>query len=412
MTINARRAFYTENGDDDFLAQLSVTEAERKPLRAARDEIRATLKQGMADWSHFMTRSELFESSAIALLARDAAPPLRPKFRMQGSWSYDTLNRVTQDPPQEIDLDDGMFLPVSFLSQNGSAHPAIVSSGYFRTVEAILTPLCDDNDWVLITDMPSCVRVELKQGAHIDIALYAIPDDDFRTLVEKADAALHHNKMRDQELMFAEDVYPRLPSDHIMLAHREEGWKPSDPRKLETWFQEAVDRHGYQLRRVCRYLKGWRDSRWDQCRLSSIALMACAVTAFDEADAKPAQTRDDVAFEMVAARLPALLSGRIANPVVAGLYLDDKWQDCRADFVAQAQKLHASLSAALASSSPTLARNTLCGELGVYMPTNLEYFVVDGPSGPGILSQGILQGLGAEEPARAAVQLGGDDRYG
>jgi hypothetical protein len=62
-----------------------------------------------------------------------------------------------------------------------------------------------------------------------------------------------------------------------MLAHRDEGWKPSDPRKLEEWFRAAVRQHGEQLRRVCRYLKNWRDNRWEGCRLSSIALMACTV---------------------------------------------------------------------------------------------------------------------------------------
>ena len=42
---------------------------------------------------------------------------------------------------QEIDLDDGVFLPVSFLSQNGGAHPIVASAGYFAAVERILLAL-------------------------------------------------------------------------------------------------------------------------------------------------------------------------------------------------------------------------------------------------------------------------------
>lgn len=411
MGINAQRAFNNDDTNDNYLSRLNVDEDEKAELRGARDEIRNALKAGLQNWADVVERQTLFEAAALNAFVVDSATVLRPKFKMQGSWSYHTLNCATHEPPQEIDLDDGMFLPVSFLSQNGTTHPAIVSSSYFQAVEAILAPLCEEHEWTLVTDMPSCVRVEVYDGAHIDIALYAIPDDEFEVLVEKAEASLHAQQLRDQEIAFAEDIYPSLPSDHIMLAHREQGWKPSDPRKLETWFQNAIERHGYQLRRVCRYLKAWRDSNWDKCRLSSISLMACAVTAFDEASSAPDGSRDDLAFSMVADRLSELLSGRIPNPVVAGQYLDEKWDECRQEFVDAASRLSTVMRNALAASRPEDARDPLVAELGPYMPTNITYYVAGVPS-PAILSEGILGSLAAEESQRAAVQLGGDDRYG
>ena len=95
---------------------------------------------------------------------------------MQGSFAYRTLNEPAHNPPQEIDLDDGVFVPVSFLNDSGRARPALISSGYFAAVEALPAPICVLNGWKLIDDKPSCVRVELDGSAHIDLALYAIPD--------------------------------------------------------------------------------------------------------------------------------------------------------------------------------------------------------------------------------------------
>ena len=254
----------------------------------------------------------LFEAAA----AQSAPASLKPKFKMQGSFAYRTLNEPAHTPPQEIDLDDGIFVPVSFLNDNGRSHPALISSGYFRAVEALLTPVCRERSWTLVTDKPSCVRVELDDGAHIDFALYAIPDEEFEELVEtevlaKAMGA-QDRAMLTEQIELAEDLYRGLREDQIMLAHREEGWKPSDPRKLEDWFRAALRKHGEQLRRVCRYLKGWRDYNWEACRLSSIALMACVVTTYDEAAQAPADNRDDLALLEIADRLPDLLRGRIA----------------------------------------------------------------------------------------------------
>lgn len=421
MGINAHRALFSEantkNDAQCYLRQLSVEETEKQTLRAARDDIRTAIREGFGNWKAWARRDEMFVAAAFStVLAYDSEPALRPKFRMQGSWSYFTLNCVTLEPPQEIDLDDGIFLPTSFLNQGGTLHPVVVSKTYFDAVEKILKPLCQKRGWTLICNKSSCVRVSIYQGAHIDLALYAIPDTQFSALMEKAIAAATRSGMVfDRDTVLLEDtVYRDIDPDQIMLAHREEGWMRSDPRKLEDWFQDAVLRHGEQIRRVCRYLKGWRDHNWATSKLSSIALMACVVTAYDDAMTAPPANRDDEALRLVARHLPQLLGGSIPNPVVPGLVLNDNWTpQCRAGFVAQAQKLVSALDAALNSAFATAALATLRGELGPHFPDDRDLLAVDGSNAaPSILTTGILKEMGQEPDARAAVKRGGDSRYG
>lgn len=416
LGANAHRTLFSSGEHDTYLRSLTVETEQRTTLQVARDEIRDEIRSGLREWSGHIERRQLFDARMLASVSfADSDLALRPKFRMQGSWSYHTLNRATHIPPQEIDLDDGVFLPVSFLSQNGTTHPVVVSAGYFTAVERILTPLCERKGWTLVTDKPSCVRVEIDDDAHIDLALYAIPDDEFEELLEKAATSMQFDtRMLDENVSFAEQIYPRLPTDQIMLAHREEGWKPSDPRKLEDWFQSAINEHGQQLRRVCRYLKGWRDYNWTSCRLSSIALMACVVTAYDEAVGSIAENRDDLALQMVANRLPELLERRIPNPVVHGQYLDEGWtRECRADFIAKARNLVMRIDSALTANQSGTVIEHLRAALGDYLPDDEDLVVIDASIGaPTILNSGILKDFADHPDAREAVKKGGDGRYG
>lgn len=372
MGLNAHRVFENSTAYGSFHSAITVSPAQEDALRSARDDIRAALRVGMRDWSTVIEKAFLFDERLATL----EPPALRPKFRMQGSFSYRTQVEPAQLPPQEIDLDDGLFLPVSFLTDRGGRHPVVASAGLFATVERVLGPLCEKNGWTLITDKPSCVRVEISDTAHVDIALYAIPDAQFAELLEEA--ALRKSAkgevttaavIRDQ-LEFDEDLYRRISASEIMLAHRREGWKPSDPRKLDEWFQAAVDRHGQQIRRVAKYLKGWRDFQWLECRLSSIALMAAIVAEYDRHPAWFDQSRDDQAVLVVAQSLPAFLSGKIDNPVVPGQRLDEGWTpDMRNSFVARASQLGATLESAINRSiSPSATLVLLGKEFGDRIP--------------------------------------------
>ena len=322
---------------------------------------------------------------------------------MQGSLAYGTLNDPAQKPPQEMDLDDGLFLPVSFLAGNGQSHPALISQGLFFVVENALEKLCQrKKGWTLDRSKPSCVRVCLPGHAHVDVALYSIPDAEFDELSRRM---LKEATYDEQGLEIHEWLYHQLPASQIMLAHRHDGWKPSDPRELENWFRKAISRHetrGEVLRRVCRYLKAWRDFQWRECKLSSIALMACAVQTFDAlASALPAN-RDDLALEEVAKRLPEQLRHEIKNPVVDGQRLDEGWTPAmRQDYASRAHEFAAAVTAAVhQAQTATEAIQALQRVLGPRIPDDASLVRSDDEprrsaatieGAPAILTSGLLR---------------------
>lgn len=417
MAVNAHRSF---NGSHEhaYLHQLKVPDETIDEMREARDSIRQTLRAAFHDWSRNLNQegndSDLVVNSPIDQESLVGTP----KFRMQGSQSYYTANDPAHKPPQQIDLDDGMFLPVSFLEQGGKTHPVLVSAAYFKVVERALEPLCKANDWKLVTDRASCVRVELNNECHVDIALYAVPDQEFQTLIEKSEHArieMSADNALDR-LEILDEAYARLRSDQMMLAHRKNGWMPSDPRELEDWFKGAVEDFGYQVRYVSRYLKGWRDEEWESSRLSSIALMSAAVTVFGENGAHAFDGRDDLALLAVAKRLPDILGDRIPNPRVDGVYLDDGWSsEERAQFVEGARGLAGALTDALENStSANFTIECLQSRLGDRLPNDRSLVIVEKSNASEAPSAPAVVGLFKDEDAdaRPAVRTGGDERYG
>lgn len=346
-TLNAHRLFIGGKGRPGYLDNLKVSDQKEQALRRARDLVRQALRDGMP-----LQRQRLAQDGFIdrAMLAEGREIPLKPKFRMQGSAVYRTLNDPAHTPPQEIDYDDGVFLPTSFLARTN--RPALAAKGYFKAVESALEALCKQEGWELDTSKDCCVRIRgVAIDAHIDIPLYAIPDDDFSQLTEAAQEEIRKSIAADgvlDEASFAEPVFKQLRADHIMLATRNAGWRESDPRKIEDWFLEAIRDHGEGLRHVCRYLKGWRDHTWPKSRLSSLALMTCAVNIYEEFRGAPPKNRDDLALLLVVEQLPQLLRKRIENPVLDDQYLDDGWsEEERRQFVTGAEHLYAKLNTAL-----------------------------------------------------------------
>lgn len=412
MTVNAHRAFNSTQ-EQSFLKRLKVPHHTNIELRAARDDIRKAIRVGLAEWKKALNNDT----------ERLSHPSFTPnlgsaKFRMQGSQVYHTANDPEQKPPQEIDLDDGMFLPVTFFTNNGTEKPALISAMYFKAVEAALGPLCDKNNWKLNIRKASCVRVQINNECHVDIALYAVPDGEFKQLIEsksRLDNALTFDEeMKSIELF--EDVYQRITAGQMMLAHRKTGWMPSDPRQLEEWFKEAVATKGDQVRFVSRYLKAWRDKEWESCRLSSIALMSATVSVFQEHPKGFFQDRDDLALLAVSESLPRILSQRIPNPRVPAMFLDDGWNSIeRADFVDRAKDLHSSLHDAISVSvSPVTTIEKIRERLGYRFPNDVTLISDAKNNSDSQLPATRLTGLFQSENAhdRPPVQQRGDERYG
>lgn len=291
--LNISTLFYTDAGETNLLQNLNLKSPQEKYIGEAKTAIRDRLRTGIPQ--------ELKKAGYPGQVPE-------PRFFTQGSWAYKTLNAPAQKP-QQADIDDGAYMPLSFVSQ--TKRPSMASAIFFKATEAALKPLVDaNNGWKLITDKPTCVRVVISEYAHVDIPLYAIPDQEFTTL---AKLAMDHgyNEIREAVMAKAEqDAWWALPRHSVLLAHRQEDWLESDPRPVKKWFEREVLVKGDQLRRIIRFIKAFRDWQWPTGGPSSILLMAAATPNFEKRE-----RRDDMALLDVVAKIPGALRRGVFNPI-------------------------------------------------------------------------------------------------
>ena len=384
MPLNLHGLFAGAPSLPGFREGINLPEPDEAVLQEARDDIRMELKakfRAISD-AEPLRKAFIVEGSLRAAFG-DRLKGLRitPKFHSQGSYVYKTLNDPVADhvPPQQVDLDDGVFLPTSFVNEE---RPIIAAKAYFKAVEEALEPLCKRKGWRLNRAKSSCVRVHVGAKIHIDLPLYAIPDKDFEQIVERMAKAhgMEASIAMDASILLDEE-YAALPDDQIMLAERNGTWRRSDPRALERWFVAAVERHGEALRHVARYLKAWRDHQWKDPNdgIPSITIMAITVNAFDAVASRPPAEREDLALKMVADAMPGALGKTIENPVVEGETLDEGWsREMRKGFVERAKTLCACISAAVEGSSSDAAIVRMRACLGARVPDEPTLVKPDG----------------------------------
>ncbi|BDW81402.1 hypothetical protein MACH24_08400 [Erythrobacter sp. Dej080120_24] len=335
MTLaNAHALFVGLQKNPSYLASLEIEDNERQRLLNARQTIRTALRNAthrLESDKSFWRRDYLIET------ANRIQDDVKVKFMTQGSFAYKTLNAPAQPALQEIDLDDGMYVPVRFLSDN---HPALAAGALFTFVEEVLRPVCRANGWSLDSSKDTCVRIKLWRGAHIDIPIYSVPEERFRVMK----AAIEEAAFSARKLTF--DSVPAIPSDRVMLAQRSGEWVQSDPKQLHDWVENRVDRHGPSFRRMSRFFKGWRDHVWANSPLSSICLM-CAIDAALLELGQSADNRDDKTILDLARLLPTIFSGEIKNPVVKASCLNSWSEEERGDVLAETRALAATMEAAL-----------------------------------------------------------------
>ena len=303
-SLNLHSLFDTRvEGRVAFLDNLTLPQEERKSMLSARTDIRARLK------SHLPKR--------IQKKAREAGQGHievpEPRFFTQGSWAYKTLNSPCRSP-QQADLDDGAYLPFSYIE---SQPPVQMSALLFDSVEEVLGELADEKGWEIDKSNDNCTRLIIDLEKHIDVPVYSIPDHEFETLV-KASMEAYRYAMESATFDSADYAeradqqdWDFMPTDGVLMATKNRGWQDSDPRPIRDWVVEQVDLKGEQLRRVMRYLKAWRDFQiWEKDDPKSILLMVAADYAFDAAIEK----RDDLALLKVLRRLPGILRGKVINP--------------------------------------------------------------------------------------------------
>lgn len=342
-----------------------------------------------------------------------------PKFRVQGSFAYGTCNIPAQPHKgQELDLDYGAYLPVRVftVNTNGTPDSAEEAKKYIDITYDALNELCKENNGWWVEKKSSCLRIYgIAPHAHMDVPLYAVPNEMFDELenqhglvmdsMSKSFTASLQERyegrsigLESYEVDFMEEITENESSidlssiDMIHMAKEDGTWFPSDCEKVREWFKKQCAKYpnnGRQLRFVARYLKGWRDQKWEEKGPTSIVLMIAAVKNYIYC-----QGRDDLALMSVTSNLDIVLANNI--------YVDDMEDHEEEDFNrsnstqrienAQAARiLHRSLktSQEIALNQATLSLDILTGSFGIRIPKDTSLIRQDHQSSQDHLSKVI-----------------------
>lgn len=337
---------------------LKVEDIKTAMLKAARRDVRNAIR----DAGRRIQLEDRYWEPVFARKSAIARPIVAPKFFTQGSFAYDLLVDPCQ-ATQQLDLDDGMYVVVDYL-QNG--RPALVARTLFDLVEESLKPLCAQRGWELKTSKQTCVRVKIARDAHIDIPIYSAPRDvvESKELAAQAYAADRIAKRANRE-------YVELPSDKIMLAHRDGSWQQSDPLALHKWVEACVARYGEDFRRACRYFKGWRDYTWAKCCLSSITIMVAVAEALEQLYLTHGDDGDDRLVYEICQLLPDILNGDLHNPSLPDqrIVLNNWTDEERSAIVAAARTFAGQMESALKQrADQTLVVEALRKAFGARLP--------------------------------------------
>lgn len=387
--LNLSALFYTEVDLEPCLfGNLNLRDNDRTHIAGAKNEVRIALRDGIP--------------RVYAVEGHPGKVP-QPRFFTQGSWAYKTLNAPAKWP-QQADVDDGCYLPLSFLKQTDS--PSVAANVFFDVAETALADLVKEKGWKL-SGKPTCIRVEISDLAHIDIPLYAIPDNEFDTLVKAENAKRASLDGLRNLAEAAMDSWEELPKTKVLLAHREDGWMHSDPRPVKEWFVDQVETRGEQLRRVVRYIKAYRDWTWRSGGPSSILLMAAAAPLFVKQD-----RRDDQALVDVVKQLPAALRKGVSNPINSNESLTDRLRSVsgEVDLVEEAalrfEDLGRRLQAALDAGSAEQACTWLQGLFGPRFPDRPDRVKV------GVVASGVAAAIASSPAIAGPNELVGRTRAG
>ncbi len=282
----------------DFLGTLNVQQSTMDLILGARNIIRNHLR---------------IEIPKMSL--QDGNIPVTPRFMPQGSVVYQTQNMPEYPPDQQLDYDDGCYLPFSY--HESENHPKVAANDFFAMVDESLDRLVKTQGWKRVdTSKPTCSRIVLTNEIHIDIPLYSVPDKEFNTIVEAqlkiAKSFTEANDMhRDGEAAPKRQLtWNDLPTQSVLLAHRKNGWIVSDPRKLNKYFVEKLNLYP-TARRVSRYLKAWRDHQWPKGGgPSSIYLMTIVDVALREVP----KISDSHALLQTLRKLKEIIEPDLRNP--------------------------------------------------------------------------------------------------
>ena len=334
---------YYINRDTGLIGQLILADHEKDGLKALRQVVRERTRDVFDEAKQLVKSSKQFDSALLfraefknthfkylsiddqrklSELIIELSPDLKaelmrinPRFWTQGSFMYDTLNRPYK-PTQEMDIDDGTYLPMQFFEDK----PAIGHQLLLLLVDASLKSLAAERYGWSFEPKETCGRIKIPaESVHIDVPMYAIPFEKFiekEELIRKSANSQIFGEMYDSVSAADHALYDQIETDCVNLAVRKDDakWIKSDPKDVHLWFQDACQRTGQHLRKVCRTLKAWRDAGdWQESNgPSSISLMAAVVHILDRTTVDP----KDFGLLMltVAKKLPDVFRNGVESP--------------------------------------------------------------------------------------------------
>lgn len=237
---------------------------------------------------------------------------LKPRFWTQGSFQYDTLNLPYNSPPQEIDIDDGVYLPMAlFENKSVIAHELLL-----LLVDSSLKSLVAEHSGWEFEAKRTCARIKIPEAnMHIDVPMYAIPEEQFIEKEEAVLKALNRQAYDSSDLMLESYSDYAVDPECVNLALRDDKnkWTNSDPKIVEDWFNQSSKRIGSHLKKLCRFMKSWRDAQWQNGGgPSSISLMAATVKILDT------HAHDETNFgetmKLIANKLPETFNAGVESP--------------------------------------------------------------------------------------------------
>lgn len=392
---------HPQNG---FIAEITPEPEQVKKLRAIREEVRNELRDKFTDLSNSFSSINgqmLFTSNASTLfLSEDlkklsseqkkSLQKLKPKFASQGSFVYKTMNSPCQ-APQQMDLDDGIYLPIDMFEDK----PLIGKDLFFNYVDNTLLNLAKRKGWGFSDKKNTCARLIIDEVTHVDVPLYAVPKERHEAMFEKA--AMNAFDSVSTNL----DTRTRLEPNEVNLALRNaESWTVSDPAVLNDYFKQNFKFYKELVggedvcRRVCRYLKAWRDQAFKSGGPSSVALMTCVVLSFQEMSKSRSMEKlsdGDALLECVK-RLPGQLLNGVPNDAEKGkgelLFPKKGMSKSEVDEIYEsAIVFHESLQSAISAKTKNDAIMKLQKSFGSRFPCLLDLLTSTGSVAAAIRSQ-------------------------
>lgn len=358
---NCHRVF--SNDDQGYWYKLRPTKQQVQILRVCQEKIRDCLTKALLD-----------------------EYDVKPKFRVQGSWAYGTCNQPAHTG-QEMDLDYGAYLPSYAFSDGRSSEEA---KSYFNVAKKALAELCHEEKWELNDTKNMCLRIhKVMSNAHIDVPLYAVPNDMFESLVEnhrvifesvrKAEATLglmaglesYNGEMLTESKRFEEIELENIQMIH--MAHQTGEWKPSDCEKVREWFlKKCADypNDGAQLRAIVRYLKGWRDQEWQTGGPTSILLMMIAVQKYIYVQGRDDKALWEVTKELAESLLGDVFVDDLADHESENFNRSNSQQ--RAENAVKATKLHKLVEQSMQAHQPQQSIDCLKISFGDRIPNDTQ----------------------------------------